>query len=87
MKLYTIYDSKAQAFIPPFLMPTDAEALRAFDDVVNDPSTMFNKHPEDYTLFCTGSFDSQTGILSPNPSPVSIATAISLKINLSIKKD
>ena len=61
--MFSIYDSKAKSYLPPFHMPNDDMALRVFQDCVSDPNHAFGKHPEDYTLFHLGSFDDETGII------------------------
>lgn len=55
-KIFTVFDTKSAAFLQPFFMPTDASAVRAISDLVNDPGHNFNKHPSDYTLFAIGEF-------------------------------
>lgn len=64
MKLYSIYDSKAQVFAVPFPSLTHAEAQRAWKQAVNDSRTPYCKYPEDYTLFCVGEFDVTTAVLT-----------------------
>ena len=59
--IYTIHDSKALAFLPPFYLHNKNMAQRSFGDAVNDIETQFNKHPEDYSLWEIGEFDDQTG--------------------------
>lgn len=59
-EMYSVYDSKAQAYGLPFHAPNDAVALRIFGEAVNDPSTQLNKYPEDFVLFHLGRFDDQT---------------------------
>lgn len=56
-KLYTVYDEKAEAFLPPFFVPQHGLALRAFKDCVNSKDHQFGKHPADYTLFYLGDWD------------------------------
>ena len=64
-KMYAIFDVKAEAYLPPWFLPTDGMALRAFADCVNDGDHNFGRHPNDYSLFCIGSFeDSDAEILS-----------------------
>lgn len=53
-KIFTIYDSKAHAYLPPFFLPEAGMAVRVFSDCVNDKSHQFSKHPGDYTLFQIG---------------------------------
>lgn len=56
-KIYTVYDQKAESFLPPFFVPTRGLAVRAFEDCVNSKDHQFGKHPQDYTLFYLGTFD------------------------------
>ncbi len=60
LKIFTIHDSKAGAFLPPFYLPQQGMAIRTFGDCVNDGKHEFSKHPEDYTLFLLGTFDDNT---------------------------
>jgi len=55
--LFTIYDEKAEVFLPPFFVPTIGIARRAFTDCINSDSHVMGKHPADYTLFKLGAFD------------------------------
>lgn len=52
--LFTVYDEKAEAFLPPFFVPSIGIAIRAFADCINSPEHMFGKHPADYTLYSLG---------------------------------
>lgn len=73
MKMFSVYDSKVEAFLQPFFMRTAAAALSAFTDLVNDSSTMFAKHPGDYTLFMLGDWEDETALFSPQTAPVNLA--------------
>lgn len=55
--VYSVYDDKAKAYLPPFFLPTEGMAKRTFADAVNDHNHQFGRHPEDYTLFYLGKFD------------------------------
>jgi len=74
-RLYSVYDLKAKAFLQPFFSVLDGTAIRAFSTAVNDPSTMLNKHPEDYILFYVGEFDDESGALSAAAQPVQLVMA------------
>jgi poly-D-alanine transfer protein DltD len=74
-QIFSVYDSKAEAYNTPMFVPTKGQAIRAFSDQVNEPGSELNKHPEDYTLFCLGEFDSDTGLITPLNSPHSIGGA------------
>lgn len=65
LKIFTVYDQKAKAFLPPFFMAQRPAAERAFSDCVNDDTHQFGKHPEDYTLMEIGEFNDESGIISP----------------------
>lgn len=65
MLLFSIYDSKAQAYQTPFGSQTVATALRSFEGAVTEEGHQFNKHAMDYTLFQVGSFDETTGVITP----------------------
>jgi len=67
-KIFTIYDSKAKAYLTPFFMHEEGMALRVFIDCINDEKHQFGKHPEDYTLFNIGSWsDDKAKFLTNNP--------------------
>lgn len=56
-KIFTVYDQKAGAYLPPFFLPTAGMAIRAFEECINSPDHQFGKYPHDYTLYQLGSFD------------------------------
>lgn len=64
LKIFSIWDIKAENFSNPFFMSTAGEAIRAFKDLVNDPNTTVGRHPGDYRLMCLGTWDSGTGIIT-----------------------
>jgi len=74
-KIFSMYDSKVEAYNKPFHQTTKGEALRTFIDAVNDERSPMSKHPEDYSLFQIGEFDDQTGKYTSNEKPVHIANA------------
>ncbi|UYD39214.1 MAG: nonstructural protein [Wigfec virus K19_151] len=74
-KIFTVHDSKAQAYLPPFYMRTKGEAIRAFETTVKDTNSQFNKYPQDYTLVELGEFDDNTGSIITLPSPLIISNA------------
>lgn len=65
LKAFSVFDVKAQAYLPPFFLPEVAMGVRAFGDCVNDMSHAFGRHPADYTLFLLGAFDCSTGVFTP----------------------
>lgn len=79
-KLFSVRDSKAEIFHPPFHKKTHAEALRDFQSIVNtkDENNNINKYPEDYDLYYVGNYDDQTGKIDSLATPQHVEKAISL---------
>jgi hypothetical protein len=60
LKIFTIYDNKANHYSQPFFAKTKAEAIRSFTDLVNDSRSTINKHSSDFVLFEIGEFEELT---------------------------
>lgn len=75
VKIFSIRDAKAEAYMQPFMMQTRGQAIRSFGDHARDVSSQVSKHPEDYALFEIGEFDDNAGIIKPNLTPIHIADA------------
>lgn len=81
LKLFAVWDSKANFFGTPFSDQSESSAIRNFSDAVNDgsnPNNMWHKHPEDFSLFYLGDFDTNSGEILPN-LPKNLITASALK--------
>ncbi len=76
IKMFTVYDSKTEAYLPPFYQPTNGAAIRLFEDSANDLNHAFYKHPSDYTLFYLGTFDDQKAIVECPTAMTSLGLAI-----------
>lgn len=61
LRLYSIYDSKAEQFSPPQVYHNDMLALRAFEGIVNDDKMLIKKYPEDFSIYYIGNIDDATG--------------------------
>lgn len=61
LRLYSIYDSKAEQFSPPQVYHNDLLALRAFEGIVNDDKMLIKKYPEDFTLYYVGNLGDSDG--------------------------
>lgn len=79
MKLnaYTVFDTATGAYMRPFFMSADGQALRSFSDIANDPDHEVGSHPEDYSLCRIGIFDDQKGQFTPEPVET-LATALEM---------
>lgn len=78
-KVFTVYDSKMEAYMQPFFQISKGQALRTFTDLVNDPNTQFHKHPEDFTLFQLAEYDDATGKFQNEITPNSLGLALEYK--------
>jgi len=61
--VFTVYDQKAHAYLPPFVLHHKDMATRIFSDCVNSNDHQFGRHPADYTLYCIGEYDDASGQL------------------------
>lgn len=60
MKLYTVWDSQLEFYTKPMMFRNAAEALRSFEEAVND-DTVLGKVAEHITLFEIGDFYEESG--------------------------
>lgn len=61
MRLYSIYDDKAEQFSPPQVYHNDMLALRAFQGIVNDDKMLIKKYPEDFSIYYIGNIGDSDG--------------------------
>lgn len=78
MRIYSIYDTKAEQFGNPVCIRTDAEARRMFKALATDGETQVGRNPEDFLLYRIGVFDAEKGTVTGEPG-VAIAMAIEFK--------
>lgn len=74
-KIFSVYDQKAEAYLPPFYLPTRAMAIRTFGDCANSADHQFSKHPQDYLLVELGEWDDNSGSFELYPALKSLGTA------------
>lgn len=70
--IFSVYDSKTSAYLPPFYMTTRPAAMRAIADAVSDPDHTFHRHAADYALFFLGTFCDNTAKFDMESSPVNL---------------
>lgn len=73
--IYAIKDSKAEAYLPPFTVRTNGEAVRMFDDCIQRDGTPLHDHSEDFFLYKLGEIDLFTGVVT-RCDPVSLGAAL-----------
>lgn len=75
-RIFSVYDSKVEAFMKPFYCVSKGEAIRSFSEIANDKTSSIGKYPEDFALFDLGSFDDSCATFECGLVPVSIGLAI-----------
>ncbi len=75
LNTYTIYDSASGAFMRPFFLLADEQAVRSFREIARDAENEVDKRQEDYSLVRCGTFDDQKGQLTVE-KPVVLTTGI-----------
>lgn len=68
MKLFALRDTKAEAFNRPFCSATRLTAQREIQHGLAE-NNMLRTFAMDYTLYEVGSFDEETGRITPCPDP------------------
>ncbi len=76
--IFTIFDSKAEAYLQPFFSAQIATAKREFSQAVNGDGS-FNKFAEDYALYYLGEFNQHEGTFTLEQQPKHICNAVTLK--------
>lgn len=72
MKLFSVYDSKAEMYSAPFVERTHETARRSFLAAVRDDKSAVGQYPHDYALFVIGSFDDTSGVITPAKAPTMV---------------
>lgn len=65
-KICSVHDSKMEEYGQPFFVAALGLAVRSFGDECKrvDANNNMSKHPEDFTLYHLGEFDSESGDFS-----------------------
>lgn len=74
-QIYTVHDSKVQAYLLPQTYRTNAEAIRAFESACKDSNSQFHQYPSDFTLCHIAAFNEENGSVIPNEKPTILASA------------
>lgn len=75
MKIFTVYDSKAAAYLQPFFCPNGAVAIRAFSSAAKQEGHDFNRYAADYTLFEIGQWDPISGNVNTYETKLNLGMA------------
>lgn len=80
--LISLKDRAVNAFQPVGNVRSEYEAFRVFKDLVSQPDTPQNRHPDDYDLYILGTLDDQSGLITPEATPRKIADGKTIKETL-----
>ena len=67
LRMYSVYDRKAESWSFPFKSDNNATAIRDFSSLVLDGRTLVGQHPEDFDLFFVGTFGLSDGCIKSDP--------------------
>ncbi len=87
LKIFSVYDEKAMAYIPPFTLPTREMAVRVFGDMVSSDTHQFSMHPSDYTLFELGEFDDSDGVISVGRGPTKVVNGVEIVLSAPVEPE
>ena len=76
--IFALRDDKVGACPHQFFDVNNATAIRGFESACMDPNSDFFKHPEDYSLWRVGRFDTVEMVVAYEPA-VCLARAIDFK--------
>lgn len=82
MKMFAIFDVKANAYKRPFFEESTVDAIRGFEMAVNKGESLLSSYPEDFALHEIGKFDQISGVFTALQLPLSIATGRSVLRNI-----
>lgn len=75
LKIFSVFDSKAAAFLQPFFSINVATAVREFAAAAQDSGHAFHRHSGDYELFLLGEWDQYEGKISMHDTKTSLGLA------------
>jgi hypothetical protein len=65
--IYSLFDRKAELYLPPFMEAADGTAIRKIQDMVADtnPNNVLHHHAEDFDLVKVAEFGEISGSIKP----------------------
>ena len=65
--IYSIFDKKAEIYLPPFMETASGTAIRKLQDMVADqnPNNVLHHHAEDFDLVKLADFGEISGTIKP----------------------
>lgn len=69
MKVCSVYDEKAEAYMPPSFVPAIGLASRDFSDALTNAESKMAKYKSDFSLYHVADFDTNAGSFSTIQPP------------------
>jgi hypothetical protein len=60
-QVFSVFDNKAEFFMPPFMTVHRAQAVRLMMDECSRAESLLARHPADFTLYRIATWDDQNG--------------------------
>jgi len=79
LKVFSIYDIKAETYMEPVSARAIGEGIRNFEDALTDNRSSLSKHPDDFILYELGEFNEDTGLFNLLVAPRELMRGASLK--------
>lgn len=79
LKVFTIYDCKAEAYMNPFFDSASGSAIRSFERAVNDPQSDFSHSYADFTLFQIGEYDNLDGSITMLDARINLGNGVDFR--------
>ena len=78
LKIFSLFDEKAQAYNTPQYLKHPGEAIRMLQTTLSNKDSMVAQYPEDYSLYCLGTFDDNNGKIACTVEPELVIRATEL---------
>lgn len=75
LQVYAVHDAAVGAFNQPLFFRSRGECLRSFEQAVRDGSGGFGGHPEHFSMYYIGTYNSDTALLEP-VAPERVCSAV-----------
>lgn len=79
LHIYSIYDAAVGAYMPPFFVRAEREAIRSLESLLASPQPhAFKESPADYQLYHLGMYDDADAQIATNDAPRLVTTVQAL---------
>ncbi len=69
LSIYAMRDQRT-GYLQPTFEQNDASAVRNFEHALMNTDSLINSHTEDFSVYRLGEYDTCTGVIKPEKSPV-----------------